>query len=110
MLIFLLIVVLWVTCTLRYVVMGRVLRNKKHWCGLILFPLAFMLLALSQWVFRWHTLYKGMETSGYPDEWLHIQEVLVITRSTLMIVVAGAISLLATAGPRIFSRYCVRVK
>jgi NADH:ubiquinone oxidoreductase subunit 6 (subunit J) len=95
---FLLVLILWLVVSIRYATRTRDQRTPRWRVGLLLFPIAFGLLAVSQWVLQWHTIYRAMEVSGFPDEWQHIQDVLVVTRSTLMIAIAACVSLLTTAG------------
>lgn len=91
---FLLIAVAWIVCTLRYILNKS--RRLKALVALLLFPLAFGLLAISHWLLHTHAQFKEMELSGYPDVMQYIQNGLVVTRSGLVIVATGGISLIVS--------------
>jgi hypothetical protein len=92
---FLLIVLLWIGSTLAFSFRRK--RTLKHLASLFLFPLAFGILAVGHWALHWNVMYEEMERSGFQDELQHIQWVLVVTRSTFMVVIAAAVSLITTA-------------
>lgn len=91
---FLLIALAWIICTLRYILNKT--RRLKALVALLLFPLAFGLLAISHWLLHTHAQFKEMELSGYPDVMQYIQNGLVVTRSGLVIVATGGISLIVS--------------
>ncbi len=91
---FLLVALAWIICTLRYI-LNRT-RRLKALVGLLLFPLAFGLLAISHWFLHTHAQFKEMVLSGYPSDMEHILNGLVVTRSGLVIVATGGISLIVS--------------
>lgn len=91
---FLLVAVAWIVCTLRYILNKS--RRLKALVALLLFPIAFGLLAISHWLLHTHAQFKEMELSGYPDVMQYIQNGLVVTRSGLVIVATGGISLIVS--------------
>ena len=91
---FLVMAIAWITSTVRYILNKR--RKLKSLVALLLFPLAFGILAIAHWLLHLHTQFKEMEISGYPDVMEHIQNGLVLTRSGLVMVATGGISLVVT--------------
>jgi len=92
---FLLFSLIWIGTTLAY--FFRRNRSVKHLVSLLVFPLGFGLLALGQWVFRWHGVHLGMALSGYPDEMQYIEKAVRIGRTTLVVLSTAGISLLTAA-------------
>jgi len=92
---FLLITLAWIICTLRYILNKT--RTLKALAAQLLFPLAFGLLAISHWLLHTHAQFKEMELSGYPDVLQYIQNGLVVTRSGLVVVATGCVSVFVSA-------------
>jgi hypothetical protein len=93
---FILLVIAWIVLTIRFVVMRP--RTTMGLVRLILFPLAFGILAIAHWAFHWNMIYEEMEMAGWPHVVQHTQRVLVISRSCLAIVSVAGLSLLSVVG------------
>lgn len=88
---FLLMILLWIACTIRFAI-GRG-RTIKGLVGLMLFPVAFGVMTLAHGAFHWNKMYEAMEASGYPDATQHIQSVLIVSRSCVVMVSVAGLSL-----------------
>lgn len=90
----LLIVLTWVSYTMAFILNRN--RSLKSLISLLLFPLAFGLLAVAHWFLYSHTLFLEMERSGYPEIMQYIRHGLVVTRSGIVILACGGTSLIVT--------------
>ena len=67
-------------------------RLNKPSSLLLIFPIGFGLLAITQFVIQWHFHFRRFEEFGAPDPMVYVQDALGSTRSTLMICAAAGVS------------------
>lgn len=91
---FLVVAFVWIVCTVRYVLTKD--RSPKALAGLLLFPIAFGLLAVFHGYLHAHAQLKAMERSGFPDALEAIRNGLVVTRSGMVIAACGCVSGIVT--------------
>jgi hypothetical protein len=90
-----LVVVLWLLIALlfSYLIFTEKLNRSRS--VLLIFPLGFLVLAVTQWVLQWHFHFTEFLVTGSVDPMVYAENSLRISRSTLMICWAAGLSLLA---------------
>ena len=91
---FLMVAFVWIVCTVRYILAKR--RSAKALAGLLLFPIAFGLLAVFHGFLHARALLESMERYGYPDAMESIRNGLVVIRSGIVIAACGCVSLIVS--------------
>lgn len=92
-----LVVVLWLLIGLlfSYLIVTEKLNRSRS--VLLIFPLGFLVLAVTQWVLQWHYYFTDFLETGSVDPMWYAENSLRISRSTLMICGVAGLSLLALA-------------